>query len=368
MAIYQSKNKTKDGRSWFFRIKYKNVYGVTKDYTSTKYKLKREAEEAEAKYRLKLHLNTAIDATKTFNQLFDEYQEKMKLELKPQTLRKNEYQYDHLRDAIGNLTVQKLTTQVFNQLKDEFINQGLSTAYSNKLLGIINILVDYSLKFYGVGTDIPKICGKIKNKNEIKKEMNFFTFEEYTKYDSVITEHIWHTFFELLYYLGARQGEAQALTWKDIDFSKNTLRINKTLTTKIKGQKWAISTPKTKNSNRILPLPNILINDLKALKSNYQKMQGFKEDWFVFGGVRPLPETTIQNRKNDYCNQANVKQIRIHDFRHSCASLLIHQGATITLVSKYLGHSNISITLNTYTHLYQSELKSMTDILNNLKN
>ncbi len=367
MAIYQSKIKTKDGRSWFFRIKYKNIYGITKDYTSTKYKLKREAEEAEAKYRLELHLNTAVDTTKTFNQLFDEYQEKMKLELKPQTLRKNEYQYDHLRDAIGNLTIQKLTTQVFNQLKNEFIKQGLSIPYSNKILSLINRLIDYSLKFYGVGSTVPQVCGIIKSNNNIKKEMVFFTFEEYTKYDSVITEHLWHTFFELLYYMGVRQGEAQALTWKDIDFSKNELKINKTLTTKIKGEKWTISTPKTKNSNRVLPLPNILINDLKALKTGYINMKGFSDDWFVFGGVRPLPETTIQKRKNAYCKQANVKQIRIHDFRHSCASLLIHEGATIALVSKYLGHGSISITLNTYTHLYKSELKSMTDILNNLK-
>ena len=63
---------------------------------------------------------------------------------------------------------------------------------------------------------------------------------------------------------------------------------------------------------------------------------------------------------------ARVKDIRIHDFRHSCASLLINKGASISLVSKYLGHSNISITLNTYTHMYKSELIEMTNILNNL--
>ncbi len=63
---------------------------------------------------------------------------------------------------------------------------------------------------------------------------------------------------------------------------------------------------------------------------------------------------------------ANVKQIRIHDFRHSCASLLINQGASIALVSKYLGHSNITITLNTYTHMFQSELENISNKLNNL--
>lgn len=77
-------------------------------------------------------------------------------------------------------------------------------------------------------------------------------------------------------------------------------------------------------------------------------------------------ESTIQAKKNMYCKSAELRQIRVHDFRHSCASLLINKGASIALVSKYLGHSNISITLDTYTHMFKSELKNMTDILNKL--
>ena len=67
-----------------------------------------------------------------------------------------------------------------------------------------------------------------------------------------------------------------------------------------------------------------------------------------------------------YCDKAKLRHIRIHNFRHSCASLLINEGASIALVSKYLVHSNISMTLNTYIYMYKSELESMTNILNNL--
>lgn len=71
--------------------------------------------------------------------------------------------------------------------------------------------------------------------------------------------------------------------------------------------------------------------------------------------------------KNDCCDLTkSKKRIRIHDFRHSCVSLLINKGASIALVSKYLGHADISITLKTYTHLFKSELTKMTDILNKL--
>lgn len=60
---------------------------------------------------------------------------------------------------------------------------------------------------------------------------------------------------------------------------------------------------------------------------------------------------------------ARVKDIRIHDFRHSCASLLIDSGANITLVAKYLGHTKIDETLNTYLHMYQNRLDTIVNII-----
>ena len=365
MAIYQSKNKTKDGRSWFFRIKYTDVYGKKKDYTSPKYKLKREAEDAEAQYRISLHMVKGV-STKTFDELFFEYETKIKSKLKKQTQNKHITYYNHVKPIIGNLKVEELTVEIYDNIKIELQKKNLSADYINTILGIINRLIAYSKKFYRVSSDVPETCGKLETTDEIEKEMQFFTFEEYKQFDSVINDHLWHTFFEFLYFLGTRQGETTALSWKDINFNKNEVRINKTLTTKIKGEKWTITSPKTKNSNRVLPLTKKLSEDLKLLKNEYMKYNKFDESWFVFGGVRPLPETTIQKKKNECCKESGVKQIRIHDFRHSCASLLISQGASVALVSKYLGHGNVSITLNTYTHMFKSELQNLTNILNNL--
>ncbi len=113
-------------------------------------------------------------------------------------------------------------------------------------------------------------------------------------------------------------------------------------------------------------MPNRALNDLKAMKNNAMNFNDYKDEWFIFGNVFPFPETSIQVKKNTYCDKAGLRRIRIHDFRHSCASLLINQGSSIALVSKYLGHSKISMTLNTYTHLYKSELENVTNILNNL--
>ena len=136
---------------------------------------------------------------------------------------------------------------------------------------------------------------------------------------------------------------------------------------KIKGEKYIILPPKTKGSIRILPLPQTLLDDLKELKLYYESYNNFDNEWFVFGGPLPLGDTSVQVHRDNCCNTAQIKKIRIHDFRHSCASLLINNGASISLVAKYLGHGNITTTLNTYTHMFKSQFEDIIDMFNNLK-
>lgn len=70
--------------------------------------------------------------------------------------------------------------------------------------------------------------------------------------------------------------------------------------------------------------------------------------------------------KNNNCKLAGVKQIRLHDFRHSCASLLINNGADITLIAKYLKHTKIDETLNTYSHMFSNKLNNIIGLIDNL--
>ena len=167
--------------------------------------------------------------------------------------------------------------------------------------------------------------------------------------------------------MGFRKGELQALTFRDIDPIKKEVSINKTLTTKLKDTEYYISTPKTKNSNRILPIPDDIFERIIENQNKYKKYTNYSDDWFVFGGITPFKDTNISNKNIAYSKAANLKTIRIHDFRHSCASLLINQNMPITLVSRYLGHSKVSVTLDTYSHMYKSDLYTLTDYINKLK-
>ena len=113
-------------------------------------------------------------------------------------------------------------------------------------------------------------------------------------------------------------------------------------------------------------MPDLVYNDLMNLKKESEKYYGFNDDWFVFGDINPIHPDVLRRRKNDNAKKAGVKQIRIHDFRHSCASLLINNGANVTMVAKYLGHSKIDETLNTYSHVFQSKLDDIVNTINNL--
>jgi len=361
--IYKSKKATKDGRSYFFRIKYRDVLGVQHDYASQKYLTKKEATLEEAKYKLKLSAGDVSVNGVTINQVFSLYVDKMKNELKPQSIPKMITCYNWL--PFKDVKVNSLNYSHIKLLCDKLDRAKLSADYKNKILGLLKRLIKFSTRCYGTSDKILSLIDTYK-KTDIKKEMDFFTIDEYNKFFGVIDVLEHQIFFDILYFLGLRKSEALALTWNDIDLNKATISISKNITRFVDGNKWQFSTPKTKNSIRVLPIPNRVLNRLKMLKKEHIKYKNFSKDWLLFGITEPWGNTTICNLKNRYCKMAGVKQIRIHDFRHSCASLLINKGASIQLVSKYLGHANINITLATYTHLYKSELDSIKKTLDTL--
>ncbi len=209
---------------------------------------------------------------------------------------------------------------------------------------------------------------KFQDPNERRKEMAYYTYDEFKKFISYEEDLRWKCVFEILYYCGLRKGELKGLTWKDIDFDNRTITINKQISQQSNRSEWHFSPPKTAKSNRVLPMTKTLLNDLIKLKeSDKEILFGFNDKFFVVGDIRPAISSTIAGRKNKNCELAGVKQIRIHDFRHSCASLLIYKGATINTVSKFLGHTKIEETLNTYTHLYSNALTDITSLIDEME-
>lgn len=104
------------------------------------------------------------------------------------------------------------------------------------------------------------------------------------------------------------------------------------------------------------------------LYGQYKKeYYGFNDDFFVVFDAKPIANSNIYLRRTKLVTLAGLKVIRIHDFIHSCASLLINNGANVTLVAKYLGHTKIEETLNAYSHMFSTALNSIVSVIDSLE-
>lgn len=94
---------------------------------------------------------------------------------------------------------------------------------------------------------------------------------------------------------------------------------------------------------------------------------GFNDVFFIVSDAKPIADSNVYLRRTKIATLAGLKVIMIHDFRHSCASLLINNGANVTLVAKYLGLTKIVETLNTYSHMFGTVLDSIVSVIDSFE-
>lgn len=367
MAVRQVKESewTKDGRKWIFEVRYKDVFGNVKYYKSKKYLTRKETLKEERDYLASLE-NNEKTVSMTFKELCDKHFEYQKDKVKVTTLRNYLKRKEHLK-MFDDIKLSELNINHFEEWKKQINETDLATTTKNDLYKYLKCILNYGTRWYNYNfNSMSNKMTNFNNPNEMPKEMLFWTKEEFDKFISVESDTKFKSAFETLYYCGLRSGELRALTWNNIDFDSKELTVNKNVTINLDGKKYIITTPKTKSSYRTLPMPDILVNDLKELRKIQENYYEFNDTWFVFGSFEPLGKSVLRDRKNNNCKLSGVKQIRIHDFRHSCASLLINNGANITMVAKYLGHTKIDETLNTYSHMFKNKLDDIVGTINRL--
>ena len=193
--------------------------------------------------------------------------------------------------------------------------------------------------------------------------MSVWTPQELEKVLACIdkTEPQYEVFLYTLFYTGCRKGELLAVQDEDWDFKKNSLNICKSITRKVYDSYWKVTTPKNRSSNRIILLPQFILKKVQEL-IEFKKANNIPGS-FTFFGERPIAETNLTRKYLNACKLANVTPIRFHDFRHSHASYLISNGGTIVSVAKRLGHSSITQTLDTYSHLMKGDEEKLVCLL-----
>lgn len=190
--------------------------------------------------------------------------------------------------------------------------------------------------------------------NEVPKEMDFWTKEEYLKFSEAMMDKPRSYYaFEMLYWCGIREGELLALTPSDFDFEKQTVKISKTYH-RMKGQD-VITSPKTTKSNRNIKMPRFLCDEMQEYIS---MLYGIQPDERMF----TFTKSYLKHEMERGSKQTGVKKIRIHDIRHSHVSLLINMGFTVLAIGERVGHEAEKITYR-YAHLFPTVQAEMAERL-----
>ena len=304
----------------------------------------------------------------TFEEAIDNYLKYAKLKLKNSTYEINERKIKkYILNYFKNKNIYDLSTKDYLEWQISINNLNFSYNYKSSLHYCFTDFLNYCILFYDLSNNIAKKIGNFRN-DEIKSQGNIWTLEEFNRFINVVDNPIYHTLFNFLYFTGLRKGECLALTFEDIDFQNHTIRVNKTITRYYSNGKRIVTPPKTKSSNRVLCIDDSLIIEIKKLKNFYiNKYDNFNNKFYIFGGNKSIPWTTLKREKDKYCKIANVKQIKIHEFRHSHACLLFQNNIPIEDISRRLGHSSLSMTMDTYLKYLPGNEKRVISTLNSLR-
>lgn len=362
------KKDIKTGK-WFFYGKYNDdISQKKKNYKKRGFDSRTKARLAEADY-LKDLKNKSVGKVK-FKVACDEYFKSAEKTLKASSIvsQRNKAK-NHLNTYFDNLFIDKITVSTIADWKNTIDKKNLSLSYKRYIYTLLNTIMNYAAKYYDINNNAVKIEGNFKNQKTIEKNhVDFWTLEEFEKFNKVIDHLEYKTFFNFLYWTGCRRGEAIALTWEDFTKGLKTVKITKSCTHKVTGVPYMITSPKNTSSIRNISIPNSLIFLLQELYNEDSKIDGFNNKFFVFGKTKPLHDTSIARYKNKYCEMANVKKIRIHDLRHSHASYLINNMPNdkniMLAISSRLGHSNLTTTLQVYAHMMPDQEDKILEMLN----
>lgn len=342
--------KDKKTGKWLIQYRYTDWQGKRRKSTKRGFATKREAEE----WLRNFLITQKADFDMKFENFWKMYYADMETRLREHTMRTKKYIVElKILPYFGNKRVNDITAADIRQWQNELIKIGYSPTYLKTINNQLSAIFNYAVRYYDLKSNP---CAKAGSMGKSKaEEMDFWTGEEFRRFiDSVMNKRLSYMAFMTLYWTGMRLGELLALNPKDVDLEKRTISITKSY--QRLGKKDVITPPKTPKSKRVITIPEFLAADIKDYMDSLYDLQ---ENDRLF----PITKYYLEHEMQRGIKESGVKRIRVHDLRHSHASLLVELGFQPLAIAERLGHEKIETTLNTYSHLYPNKQAELADRL-----
>ena len=337
--------------TWFVKFYCKDWTGENKQIKKRGFATKREALDYERNYKIRQENNLDM----TFGEFWKLYTEDVKNYVKLNTWLTKEHIVDtKILPYFRNLKMNEITPGDVRKWQNKMVafryknGKSYSQTYKKTMHNILSAIFNYACRFYNLKSNPARQAGNMGR--EEKKEMLFWTKEEYLKFAEVMMDKPQSYYaFEVLYWCGIREGELLALTPADFDLDKGLLSITKSYQ-RLKGRD-VITDPKTPKSVRVIQMPQFLTDEIRDYLKSLYKVQ---PDQRIF----EVTKSYLHHEMDRGAKEAGVKRIRIHDLRHSHVSLLIEMGFSALEIADRVGHESVDITYK-YAHLFPSKQQEM---------
>ena len=366
----------KDGKNYYTVHIYLGKDEITgKDRYTTRrgFKTKKEAQLCEAKIKTEIATNGLLNTdVTTFKEIYELWYEGYQHTIKESTLLVNQHIFDLLLAKLENMQLKKLTLPYCQKIINNY-SKKFSLAVLKKIKIYGSMILDYAVKMKVIYDNPMKDVLLPKPKDDITSDDKdkYYSKEELKKFLTLVDNENdikLTAMFRVLAFTGIRKGELQALNWDDIDFTNNTININKTLALNTE-KKVVVQTPKSKSSIRSISIDEQTANILKRWKLKQ------RERFLMIGTrIKKHQSCFTEEVTNSYlylnfmnanlkriCKKHDFKEIKVHGFRHTHCSLLFESGFTIQEVQDRLGHSDLKTTMSIYAHVTEKQRDNMAD-------
>ncbi len=371
--------------TYYVVVNYKDEFGKTKQkWISTGLRERGNKTKANAKMKEILrNFNLANEVTKfkkeediLFTDFLNSYLDIKKEQIEPVTIN----MYNKLSEVIikyfKNMKLKLKDLKPFHI--EGFYKSQYERGLSSNSVVKYHILIRECLQYAFVNDlVVSNVADKVKRPKVNKFKASFYSIEEIEKLFEVIKEHECRLPIMLTAMYGFRRSEVIGLKWEAIDFDKKLISVqHKVIETKIDGKIELYKSDKLKNetSNRILPLlpqaENLLLEKKRQIENNKTMLgKQYDNQYLDYVCVDYMGRLIRPGRlTHSFCKilkQNNLKHIRFHDLRHSCASIMLANGVPMKQIQEWLGHADFGTTANIYSHLnYSSKLNSANTISN----